>query len=178
MDIIVEGPDGSGKSTLVKAIADLSGAHIIGGRGPERYPGEMEVRAQEYLDDMERRIKNKRHSFTAVYDRHPCVSHPIYSRFTNVSTISPNTIHRFYQLPIFLVYCEGFSELPDDHQTKAYDTPEHLKAIKDNHTKILEAYHQWALLRAHLKLKFRAYSPTEAAKIAIHGRDQLKSVWK
>lgn len=145
MNIILEGVDASGKSTLAKALlAELPGYSHYPGEGPEKYEGEILERLKRYSAE---------HNPLAIYDRHPIVSHPIYSR-TNLwmTDIPKSTRDEFYARPdILLIYC-----LPTEDGLAAHverdgvDTAEHLAMIKKEYPRILNDYNEWAFRRAHL----------------------------
>jgi adenylate kinase family enzyme len=66
MNIVIEGPDNSGKSTLAREIARCTGKQLISSNGkPQDIPARIEAMPMSATD--------------AVFDRHPCVSDLIYS---------------------------------------------------------------------------------------------------
>ena len=149
MQIIIEGPDGSGKTTLLLELAKLTGWKIVSGLGPEKYPGEMMERIERYLK--EARYAEAYSTLPRIFDRHPCVSHQVYSRFTDVSRVAEAATDNLYQLKNIIVYCQS----PDptgtpSEQAKEHDTGAHLEAITERHRDICELYDAWALKRAHL----------------------------
>lgn len=144
MRLLLEGPDGSGKSTLAKKLSEQFGWGIKSTEGPEKYPGEINSRAARYL---------REHSFNnSIFDRHPCVSHPIYSRFTRVSKLDQALVDEFYGKPTFIVYCRGQPEL--EHEPKGYDSAAHLAAVSSNHRLICDLYDQWAVRSADVIYDF------------------------
>ncbi len=152
MQIIVEGPDGSGKSTLVKTLASHTGWKVIVGEGPEKEPGEMVTRIKRLLKEA---IYRENYSGAPViYDRHSCVSHPIYSQFTPVTNIPEIFTDQLYDLKNLIIYCRAPGVELTNHVVKEHDTPEHLEAIEKSHREILQAYDSWALKRAHLIYRF------------------------
>jgi deoxyadenosine/deoxycytidine kinase len=155
MRIIIEGPDGSGKSTLAEVLSAALGVGIRRGEGPEKWPGEINDRAMRWLEEHS--------SSNSLFDRHPCVSHPIYSRFTPVSQMSPNLLKQFYQLPCLFIYCRGLEEL--DHIAKDYDSAQHLRAVEDYHTSICRAYDDWALEHAHIIYNRTTTKPALVAQL-------------
>lgn len=153
MQIIVEGPDGSGKSTLILALAKLTGWKIVSGEGPEKEPGEMMRRIERYLK--EARYAEGYSTLPRIFDRHPCVSQPIYSKFNGTSVVCAQATDKLYELKNVVVYCQP----PDstrqvNHQGKPHDRGNHLKAITENHSQICSLYEEWALKRAHLIYRY------------------------
>lgn len=140
--VVIEGPDGSGKSTLARKLSESSGLRIITGRGPEKYPGEINHRAREWLSINE----------PCIFDRHPCVSHPIYSEHSNGTSMNNDLVNEFYhrvkKLPMVLVYCRGHGL--DDHLAKEYDKPNHLKMLEECWSLIEVEYEYWGSNHAHL----------------------------
>lgn len=139
MNIIIEGPDNSGKSTLVSFLAErfpVYNAQTSG--GPEQEPGELKSRVEGYLQ--------KTH---ILFDRHPCVSDPLYSKFrSHDCTIPQHYIDSFYRQNNFYLYCRG-RDL-GDHVIKPHETEEHVAMVNQHHGLICELYDDWALKNATL----------------------------
>ncbi len=134
MNIILEGPDSTGKSTLARIIAQHVPFKIKGGEGPSKSTDEIRERATRYL-----RMDN------TVFDRHPCVSEPIYGSFREPPTFLPKpVIDFFYQSRPFFIYCHGTA--PGEHQLKNYDTEEHVGMLDINDMNIRDAYRKWAFV--------------------------------
>lgn len=139
MNVVLEGPDGGGKSYLAEAIAEATGMRIQQGSGPPRRPGEIEQRLRDY-DVME----------DVVFDRHPAVSQPIYARLRG-ETMSPEfwgLVDRFYRSQSIIIYCRA--ESPARHVVKPGENPEHIAAVHDRYPQLLSMYDEWAAKRAHL----------------------------
>lgn len=146
MNIILEGPDGSGKSTLAQLLSQRLDIPIRPGQGPEKYPGEVADRVREHY------LPDKPGPF--IYDRHPCVSHPIYSQFTGAQPLPDDLVKDFYSnFTGIFIYCIGLSSLVQED--KDYDTADHLEAIHRNHASICGLYHAWARDHAHLSFNRR-----------------------
>ena len=138
MIVVVEGVDNSGKSTLIKALqVILPGYGLQGSEGPPKYRGEMDDRVTSYL----------RNTDKMIYDRHPCVSQPIYGMMRSHSDpIHPRLLESFYrQRPLF-IYCDGGDRgmFGHTHNPESGDTQEHLDAVNENYVKLLAAYRVWA----------------------------------
>lgn len=140
MHIIVEGPDNSGKTTLVNFIAPRMGFQIVKGEGPP-------ASAEEWVERM------KRPSPTyAIFDRHTAVSEPIYGpilRGSNFHESDPELIRSFYLRPVLFVYCRGRA-LEGHRADHERDTPAHLLMLEARHGEICAAYDDWALDHAHI----------------------------
>lgn len=144
MKIIIEGPDGSGKSYLAEYLKEALGIPINEGLGPEKYPGEINTRVRDFLDN---EPKPWHH---LIYDRHPCVSHNIYAPHAQPLKVPVKgaLLKEFYSRDYLFIYCRGH---PDFEQVENHhDTPEHLALMARGRDQILEAYDQWGLGHAHL----------------------------
>jgi len=142
MNIIIEGPDNSGKSTLIEYLRQsLPVFGVQASEGPEEYEGELANRVIRYnrFDHM-------------IFDRHPCISDIIYSSFRGGTSLSDEMIAKFYTSDIFIVYCRGRG-LEDHIINEAVDTPEHMELVEKNHPNICLKYDQWALDHAHMIYK-------------------------
>lgn len=145
--IVVEGVDNSGKSTLIRALrVVLPDWHLQGSEGPPKYAGEMDERVKRYIDT---------HPSTMIYDRHPCVSQPIYGMMrTHVDPIDPILIQQFYVQSPFFIYCDGGERGMKQHIfNPETDTPEHLAAVQENYNHLLGVYRYWA--GQHADLSYR-----------------------
>lgn len=154
MNVILEGPDGSGKSTLAKLLLEHLPLTLKGGEGPPKYEGEMEDRIEKYL------------SLDGIlFDRHPCISQPIYGSFRpDNKPLSDELIGRFYNTQPLFIYCYGKAgDHVADHEG---DTPDHLKLIDDNDEAIRKAYHTWACLTVPVTLWYTLEDPDHKATIS------------
>lgn len=135
MNVIVEGPDNTGKSTLIKSIREqMPQLTFIPGGGPEKYPGEINDRVNKLLY-----LEN------SLFDRHPCVSQMIYGRFRSpASPVEYRLLDEFYATKPIFIYCFGAVTL-DGHEVKGeHDTPEHLAMVAQNNQEIHRLYSEWA----------------------------------
>lgn len=144
MKLIVEGPDNSGKSTLVRKLHEAFDIPIIPGRGPGRSTYEINHRVCE-LAKLDK----------GLFDRHPCVSQEIYNRFrAGGPVIDPELIDQFYKSPKFFIYCRGRPSLKD-HVIKDTDAlrdksgTTHQEVVERSHLDICKAYDEWALDHAN-----------------------------
>jgi hypothetical protein len=144
--IVVEGVDNSGKSTLIKGLMPaLDGYLVQSGEGPPKYPGEQNERVKRYL----------RFSQRIIFDRHPCVSQPIYCSIrANADPIDNELIDRFYDLKPLFIYCDGGQRGMEGHTFNPdLDTPEHLKEVAANYPKLLIQYRHWAAQHAFINYR-------------------------
>lgn len=144
MQIILEGVDASGKSTLAKELLRrLPGYAYRPSEGPEKEQGEILKRIKRYNENFPSHV---------VFDRHPIISHPIYSRTVDWMSDIPFTWTRdFYSRPQLIVYCQPTERGFDAHEeVEGVDTAEHLAMVKQQYTRLLADYNDWALRRAHM----------------------------
>jgi hypothetical protein len=142
--IVVEGADNSGKSTLIKALlVVLPGWDVQGSEGPPKFPGEMNERVRRYLG-----------RGRTLFDRHPCVSQPIYGQMrTHKDEIDPALIKSFYdQAPLF-IYCHGRNNMTGHQFNPETDSAEHLAAVENNYAMLLDGYTTWAAEHAFLSYR-------------------------
>jgi predicted HAD superfamily Cof-like phosphohydrolase/adenylate kinase family enzyme len=147
MNIILEGHDNSGKSTLALFLAKRLRMTIHSSEGPERYPGEMIERLTRYdaLDNV-------------IFDRHPCISEPIYSISRGNKCVLPTeVIMDFYsKRKNLFIYCDPLNRglgghlRKDPASGKDYDTDDHVNAIVSNYESILHKYRTWAIENAQM----------------------------
>lgn len=137
MNIVLEGPDNSGKSTLARYLNARTGRPIILSEGPEKHPGEINERIRRY------------EGFRGViFDRHPVVSQPIYGRFRSNTEVDRELVLRFYDSRPLFIYCRGRSL--EGHVEKSHDTSEHMALVNLNHDAMCRHYDEWAKDHAHI----------------------------
>lgn len=145
MIVVVEGPDNSGKSTLVKHLASKLGVHYVPGEGPAKSGKEINARVERY------------HQMDGViFDRHPCVSQAIYNKFRDSSpSVDFDLTIEFYRKDPLIIYCRGREDL-NGHQVKEHDLRKdetglpHIDLVRLHHRDICNSYDGWALGHAHL----------------------------
>lgn len=141
--LVVEGVDNSGKSTLIRQLqVVLPGWATQGSEGPPKYKGEMNDRVSRYLN----------HSPFTIYDRHPCVSQPIYGQMrSDLDAIDQHLVDEFYLRRPFFLYCDPGRRTFEGHTVNPeIDTADHLKAVEENFKIITLAYRHWAIEYAHV----------------------------
>lgn len=145
--IVVEGVDNSGKSTLIRALQIVTpGWTLQGSEGPPKHKGEQDERVTRYLQQFGPKT---------IYDRHPCVSQPIYGKMrTHIDEISPGLISQFYSTDPLFIYCDGGERGMKAHVfNPAVDSEEHLRSVEQNYTTLLAHYREWAA--AHAFMSYR-----------------------
>lgn len=143
MNIVIEGPDGSGKSTLVQHLLNHVPFTLQEGAGPEKYPGEIIERAQRYLE-MEH----------TLFDRHPIISQPIYGKFRSGSTTIPQEmVEEFYLQGNLIIYMYGNA---GPQVRKSYDSDAHWQMIQQFDERIRNAYEEWASIYATVRYSVKS----------------------
>ncbi len=134
-NIIFEGPDSSGKSTLSsRVMATFGGQHTLTfqpGQGPPKSPEEMISRIQWFLS-----VDN------CIFDRHPCVSQPIYGSLRNDPKLPRDLLDEFYDQPNIFIYCRTSSL--QGHEVKSYEKRAHVESVRENFGQLVELYDIWA----------------------------------
>jgi predicted HAD superfamily Cof-like phosphohydrolase len=141
MNIVVEGPDATGKSTVAHLIANATGRTLISSEGPPKSD-----------DDVHDRVKRFSQYQNVVFDRHPCISDLIYStviRGKN-SPISPYEIAEFYGSEPLIIYCRHNGLGLKHHRQKEYDSEEHITKLKERYQAVCGAYDTWAVFEANI----------------------------
>lgn len=158
MNIVLEGPDASGKSTLARYLSQELKRAIVPSEGPEKFPGEINERIRRY-----------RWFRDVIFDRHPCISQGIYSIFNALTPPDRDLVFDFYETKPVLVYCIAPEELT--HEAKSHDSDEHLEMIQANAREIRRLYDQWGLDYAHFI--YRVGSPMARILRAIRGHMEI-----
>lgn len=158
MNVVVEGPDGGGKSTLCAVLAKELGMRVQVGDGPPKTPGEIERRLRRYIemDDV-------------IFDRHPAISQPIYGKLRGEppSVEFLDMVGEFYTFPAVFVYCR--STTVDHHVVKAGEDPSHVATLTARYLDLVCEYDRWACDRANLIYRFQQDSPlvVDAIRTAV-----------
>ena len=146
--IVVEGPDNSGKSTLIKWIKkNLDVVELKHNRhGPPSGAWEIKLRTEIILDSAIR----SSHKNGTIVDRFSLIGESIYGpilRGKDLWTEIPQDKIRlekvFNDLDPFIIYCRPDTDTILDlshHQIKDYDTEEHILNINKNQKLIVQAY--------------------------------------
>lgn len=143
--IILEGPDNSGKSTLASYLSEALRIPLVPGEGPAKSEKEIDDRVRRYLNM----------PGPLIFDRHPCVSQPIYNHFRSPIDIEPELISAFYEDEVYLIYCPGRPTL-EGHQVKDHDRivnangQKHEDLVNQFHPQICAHYLEWGINHANL----------------------------
>jgi predicted ATPase len=138
MNIVVEGPDNAGKSTLVECIARMLRWNVVSSEGP--------TRTQEELNDRARRFLSLDHT---VFDRHCIVSEQIYGTMRGQVMTDLDLVRKFKASSKVIIYCRSDGTL-SSHIRKEHDTDEHLEMVERRFQQICAYYDQWALDYANI----------------------------
>lgn len=141
MDIVLEGPDGGGKSTLARHLSQALDMPVQPSEGPPKYKGEINKRIERYLS----------YDRPYIFDRHPVISQTIYNQIRvgdDPELVSPSLAALFGAKPSIFVYVRAPSFAR--HVIKPHDTARHLKQISDNYQLLVEMYDKWALATAEI----------------------------
>jgi hypothetical protein len=140
MLIILEGPDGGGKTTLVKELIRLlPNYNYVNSGGPEKYPGEINERCARYAQ----------YIGNYIFDRHPCVSQVAYRLIHEQTMPDARWIEEFYNSGVFIIYCRPPTIDVTHTATGEWDTPDYIAAINAKYPALLEWYDNWAVRRAN-----------------------------
>jgi hypothetical protein len=143
MNIVIEGIDNSGKSTLATLLARKTGFPTQPSEGPPRYPGEMDERLLRYAS-MDRYI----------FDRHPVVSQNIYKVIRtgkDAEGMREDLVQQFYDNRPLFIYCDPLGRGMSGHNFHdGVDTAEHLRQVDEGYKTMLTLYRDWAIKHAHI----------------------------
>ncbi len=140
MNIILEGPDNAGKSTLANAISIATGWEIYPKEGrPSNWFLMLEkIRNYEVLDHL-------------IIDRHPIISQSIYGQIVRKDPPIPQQlVDNFRTRNDLIIYCRCIARGLADHEASPTDTDQHLSAIQENYDEVLAAYDSWAIQHANI----------------------------
>lgn len=169
MNIILEGPDGTGKSYFAKQLArSLHVPRIVLSQGPERYPGEINERIQQYFDE-----EKASHQYISIYDRHPCISQSIYAGLDNGGIVSNELMTEFESRNYLIIYFQGNPQTIENQVRGEFDTRVFLEKLKKGYLEILQRYEDWAREHAHIYRRCRDDNKwiINAVKGALHDTD-------
>lgn len=145
MRIIIEGPDGSGKSSLAKQLSKDLEMKTFWSAGP---PGSISKVKQCCIDQYNMK--------DTVFDRVTCISEQCYNM--NLSFIRRQILN-YYLLKMtqdsIIIYCTAQVE-PDD--TDGFNDEEHNKMVRDNFEEIKLRYGNTMVNIKHINYNFQTYN--------------------
>lgn len=152
MNIILEGPDGGGKSTLAAAMSAITCMPIVPGEGPAKSPSEINERATRMLA-----------LDWVIFDRHPVISSHVYERVKNRGwTVDYELQRRFYQSDCVIIYCKpGINEAIKRMTFDPTEDEAHVEMVKRKYNEIYQRYKDWANMRADFIYRIGRSGPVE-----------------
>jgi len=143
--LILEGPDGSGKTLLAQRIRRTKGLEVLHAGGPP-----------DSCEEAMRRHKLQVSSFGKLLDRCMCISEMVYGTALRGAPVIPadklwTLFDEFVKANFILVYCRPEDKTLFDYADKdmarviretgkAYKTEQHAQAVRDNYQRILYMY--------------------------------------
>lgn len=140
--VVLEGPDGGGKTTLGQLLAQTLGYELRLSEGPEKFPGEIDARILRYA----REYTNRK---DVIFDRHPCVSQIAYRQIHSQTEPNVELVNDFYRMKPLLIYCRPDPAKVTHTATGEWDTPEYLAKVDAGFEKLMTWYDRWAVWNAH-----------------------------
>lgn len=169
MKIILEGPDNSGKSTLIRYLSHALGTSVVVSGGPSKYAGEVNERSMAFNERTE----------TELYDRHPCISQNIYQEalLLDGERVKQHTIDDFYAQEPFIIYCRNIKGA-DGHVLSDHSSAEYFQQVETNFDRVRSLYDAWALDHAHYVYRIGDSMADVLLTLRAHiGADQNFTPW-
>ena len=157
MNIILEGPDNGGKSTLALALRDATGMPIKDKEGrPKTWHLLLEkLRKYEAVDGM-------------IIDRHPIITQSVYGFLRNDPEIPDEFMDTFFKRQDLIIYCRALRTDPlDTHEPSPTDDEAHLKMVEEQYGTVLRVYDSWAVQSANIT--YRQYDQTPMIIAMVKG---------
>lgn len=132
--IIVEGPDNSGKSTLVRELSHRLGWPTHHPGGPPKTEDERVLRMCEQMIIRDQNI---------IYDRCTCISDQVYRQLIGISMFDQFTFLMTRHQSVKVIYCRPpLSKLMDlsTMTIEEHDTEEQLALVRDKQRIIVAGY--------------------------------------
>jgi hypothetical protein len=131
MNIVLEGPDHGGKTTLGNRLSKVMGLPLIQGEGPPKSNDEFHARVARCLA-----MDN------VIFDRHPCISEGIYGPVMGRGSILKITeVRDFFASHPFIIYVRPTTHhLPPSHKKHDHESQEHFDRLAGAHANICAAY--------------------------------------
>lgn len=150
MNIVLEGPDNTGKTTLAKWLSARLQLPYIKSPGP--IVDEL---------DMANRMLRFMSAPATIYDRFAAISEPLFgSAYGRPSFRIDHMVELFYELEPVVIYCRSIDRTLGTHNPdSATDTPDYLAWLEVHHAALCQAYDDWA--RLHQVIHFAIGMPYE-----------------
>lgn len=134
--IILEGPDGGGKTTLASSISEMTAWPVIGSEGPTHSLDDFYGRLDRYA------LRGSQ----VIYDRHPIISEQVYGQAYGRQYRVPEIAKQWLQLqqPL-IIYCTSPSGELGDQGNLAIDTEEYVAKLRAHHNIIKQLYESYFL---------------------------------
>lgn len=136
--IILEGPDGGGKSTLASTLSEVLNRPIYHPGGPA-----------QSVDDFRVRITAQERQELAIHDRHMAISEPVYANALGRPLAFEVSKHADYYLKhiefrMYVIYCRhsSINHMFDsiDRTDKPHKTEEHIRQMRQRYIDIVDIY--------------------------------------
>lgn len=157
MNIILEGPDHVGKSTLARMIREVTGWQIQPREGkPPTWEATL-FKATRYLD-----------LDGMIIDRHVIISQNVYNEGLgrDEPDIPGKLVDELYQQTNLFIYCRALRGI-EGHQPSGGESAEHMRLLELNYRQLIEAYDRWAVL--HANIIYHNYNQTERVCRMVKG---------
>lgn len=133
--VILEGPDGAGKSTLAKFLSELLGLPVIHTGGPPDSKTALEAKLELC----------RQHG---LFDRVPMISDPIYSTIAARPLYIPRheLMEELARMNPVVVYCRGKTRRMWENisqERKAHKSPDHLKQVMVEYSQVVDLYDEF-----------------------------------
>lgn len=139
-NIVLEGPDAAGKSTLAKALHVATGWPI---HPKEGKPDTFEATVKK----CERYLKLDGY----IIDRHPMVSQAIYGQvIRNDPLLPPALIKEFHSQFNLIIYCRCIEKGMSVHVVRDGEHAAHVDRVRDRYSQLVQLYDQFGLVSSHL----------------------------
>jgi len=154
--IVLEGPDGSGKSSLAKVLSDKLDRPIF-------HPGPKPFDDEALAKDEQTCITKLRQGF--ICDRITQISHYVYSRVIRKSCVVTdyeleNFVNFAADSGFIFIFCypTDMISMVDNQTVEEHDTLEHLSKVRYNHVKLCVMYnHIYEVFKKHIPNKVFLY---------------------
>ena len=153
--IIIEGPDGSGKSTLVSLLVkSLPNMHVIHSPGPAQTQGELFERLNDTLHIGFRT--------RTLLDRISCISEQVYGPVLRDRNFMEGTdfLANIIKSGVLIIYCRAPTEtILNNHHPRIEEDASHIAEVRVNLRKIAEKYDDFMSIVPHIKYDWTSTSP-------------------